>query len=276
MRGRSENPMPRSLLVLLLVLAASAGCATPQQTDSAEGTDGTAPPAGGVPTPTPAAPSATPTSAATPGPAATPTPAASRPGGTGADVKLLTKSERRDSIGYFHVVGEVENLGPQNAEFVKVTGTFYDAADAVVATTSTFTGRGVVPAGQKSPYDLMVEDKDAKIARYKLTVSASPTSKSPAGEGLLEARGVTTNTDAIGYHHVVGEVQNNADRRATFVKVVATFYDAAGTVVGTAFTFTDPSEVPAGGSAPFDLFVDADDVPPIARHALYVEAQALR
>jgi hypothetical protein len=36
-----------------------------------------------------------------------------------------------------------------------------------------------------------------------------------------------------GYFHVVGEVQNNAPESMKFVEITATFYDAAGKVVGT-------------------------------------------
>jgi hypothetical protein len=31
-----------------------------------------------------------------------------------------------DSAGYFHLVGEVENVSPNPVELVKVIGTFYD------------------------------------------------------------------------------------------------------------------------------------------------------
>ena len=45
-----------------------------------------------------------------------------------------------------------------------------------------------------------------------------------------------------------------------FVKVVATFYDEAGQVINTDFTYTDPTDLAAGQSAPFELSVTDEDI----------------
>jgi hypothetical protein len=41
-------------------------------------------------------------------------------------LKILSHNSFIDSAGYFHVVGEVENVSPNPVELVKVIGTFYD------------------------------------------------------------------------------------------------------------------------------------------------------
>ena len=48
--------------------------------------------------------------------------------------------------------------------------------------------------------------------------------------------------DNIGSMHIVGEVLNQAPVTAKFVKIIATFYNANGQVIGTDFTYADPSE----------------------------------
>jgi hypothetical protein len=45
-----------------------------------------------------------------------------------------------------------------------------------------------------------------------------------------------------------------------FVEVVATYYDETGRVIDTGFTYTDPSELAAGQSAPFELTVTDEDI----------------
>jgi hypothetical protein len=46
-------------------------------------------------------------------------------------------------------------------------------------------------------------------------------------------------TDDLGDYHVVGEVKNNSPRDSmNYVKIVSTFYDNTGKVVGTDFTYT--------------------------------------
>lgn len=72
--------------------------------------------------------------------------------------------------------------------------------------------------------------------------------------------GVTSHHDSIGDLKVVGEVQNNGDQPAGFTKITGTVYDATNATVGTGFTFTDPTDVPAHNSAPFSLLLQPEDI----------------
>ncbi len=62
------------------------------------------------------------------------------------------------------------------------------------------------------------------------------------------------------YFYIVGEVLNKAVEGKEFVKISATFYDEGNTVIGTAFTYTDPSEIPPGESSPFKFIINTNDV----------------
>ncbi len=68
-------------------------------------------------------------------------------------------------------------------------------------------------------------------------------------------------TDSIGYLHVVGEIKNNYPSTATFVKIVGTFYDVNNIVVGTQFTYANPSDIGSGQKAPFELILTSASVP---------------
>ena len=65
----------------------------------------------------------------------------------------------------------------------------------------------------------------------------------------------------IGSMHIVGEVLNQAPVTAKFVKIIATFYNANGQVIGTDFTYADPSDLAPGQRAPFDILVSEGSVP---------------
>lgn len=67
-------------------------------------------------------------------------------------------------------------------------------------------------------------------------------------------------TDSIGYFHVVGE-RNNYPATATFVRNVGTFYDINNQVVGTQFTYTNPSDIGSGEKAPFVLILTSASIP---------------
>jgi hypothetical protein len=59
-----------------------------------------------------------------------------------------------------------------------------------------------------------------------------------------------------GYPKIVGEVINNINRSVTYVKIIATFYDSEGVVVGTDFTFagdTTSTPLEPNQTTPFEV-----------------------
>jgi len=88
-------------------------------------------------------------------------------------VNILSHSAQ-ENRGYLHVVGEVENGLSRSIDFVKVTGTFYDASNRVIGTDFTFTDPNTLEAGETAPFDLTfytdaVDPSD--VATYKIRVS---------------------------------------------------------------------------------------------------------
>jgi len=90
-----------------------------------------------------------------------------------------------------------------------------------------------------------------------------PTSDTPLETDAPELEILSHNsfTDSIGYLHVVGEVKNNSPSTANFVKVIGTFYDSNDQVVATDFTYTNPSDISSGGTAPFEITLLSASVP---------------
>ena len=88
--------------------------------------------------------------------------------------KILSSNDFMDSIGYLHVVGEVLNNTPTNAQFVKVTGTFYDTNNQVVATDFTYTNPSDIGSGQKAPFELTLTSASVPVSgidHYNLIAS---------------------------------------------------------------------------------------------------------
>lgn len=69
-----------------------------------------------------------------------------------------------DSIGYLHIVGEVENNTPNLAKFVKVTGTFYNKGNEVVATDFTFTSPQDLAPGDKAPFEIILTSASIRLS----------------------------------------------------------------------------------------------------------------
>lgn len=189
----------------------------------------------------------TPTTAPTATPTTTPTITPE----TTKEPEILSSKSYIDNLGYFNVVGEVKNTLSTNINYVKITATFYDAQEKVIGTDFTYTELDLLKPNQKSAFELSSYPDMIEPASYKLKVSYKETGNEPfAGLTILSH---SAKIGELGYHEIVGEVQNEGTRKSSFVRVVCTYYDANGEVIGTSFTYTDPDEIDAGDSAPFEL-----------------------
>jgi hypothetical protein len=75
-------------------------------------------------------------------------------------------------------------------------------------------------------------------------------------------------------YELVGEIKNRSDEEVTYVKIIATFYDDKGIVIGTDYTYTDPSDLNPGRTAPYSLtigFGDTIDINDIAEAKYHLE-----
>lgn len=191
----------------------------------------------------------TPSSTQTPTPISTsiPTPI---PTQTSEPPEILSHSSYFN-MGYFKVVGEVENTLPNNINFVQIVATFYDDQNKVIGTAFTFTDLDILKPNQKSPFELSSYPEEINPSSYKLQLSYRKTSEEPF-DGL-EILSHNSWIDDLGYYKIVGEVQNNGVRESSFVQVICTYYDDSNNVIGSAFTFTQLDTIYVGSSAPFEL-----------------------
>jgi hypothetical protein len=149
-----------------------------------------------------------------------------------------------------HVVGEVTNGTKGSIWFVKVVGTFYDAASQVVITDSTYTKLDIVGAGEAAPFDLTLLEPPSSIDHYELQLEYATTDSSPVRVDIASHHGSVSDT---GSYHVVGEVRNQNAFTVNFVKVVVTFYNAQHEVIRTEFSNTALDVLSPGQKAPFDV-----------------------
>lgn len=85
------------------------------------------------------------------------------------------------------------------------------------------------------------------------TPALTPTGIPEAAQPKLAILNHYNYIDSSGRLNIVGEVQNNSDTPLELVQIDVTFYDDAGKVIGTDFTFATLDVIPPGGKAPFVL-----------------------
>ena len=89
-------------------------------------------------------------------------------------VTILSHNSYTDSVGYFHVVGKVQNNTPNPAQLVQVTGAFYDINNALVGTQFTHTNPSDISSGAMAAFDLILNSASVPaslIDHYKLDVT---------------------------------------------------------------------------------------------------------
>jgi hypothetical protein len=172
-------------------------------------------------------------------------------GQTNLVIPPSSRSTYRDSIGDLHIVGQVENNFTFPIQFVQITGTVYDSSRQLVSTGNTYTNVDELGPGEKSGFDVLLTNVPSGASNYAVSASYQQASTSkPAALSINVGR---PNIDIIKAYHLLGEVTNQGNNTATFVKVSAVFFDANHKVMDAVDTYTSPSDLQPGQKAPFNL-----------------------
>lgn len=91
--------------------------------------------------------------------------------------------------------------------------------------------------------------------------------KVPTSVALLSQRSYFDGT----LNHIVGEVKNTGVSNVQLVKIVATYYDGAGQIIGSNYGFTTLNILVPGQRSPFDM--TSLPIPNLARYDLAVSAE---
>jgi hypothetical protein len=102
-----------------------------------------------------------------------------------------------------------------------------------------------------------------RIDNYTLTVNREPVIADPSSVAAASVLAIEQDEQRItdfGWYEIVGELVNGGSEATENVKVIATLYGEAGQAIGTDFTYADPSDLPTGQSAPFEITVNDGDL----------------
>lgn len=167
------------------------------------------------------------------------------------------------------VVGEVKNLASGPVSGVSVTATLKNQQGKVIGELTAFSLLDVIPPGGASPF----------FAPFTVgkTTAASVDAKVDASEGGVEGNGFLEIAEDAGgivgpLYEVTGVARNRHSQPVRFPKVVATFYDGSGRIIGAAFSYLESDVLKPGESAPFRMVLQ-ERHEQVARYALLTEAR---
>jgi hypothetical protein len=171
-------------------------------------------------TPPPTRPLSTPTN--TPTPTSTPTPLPVR--------VLPNHTHYVDGQGTLHVVGEVENGSGQDVSQVGIGVQLLEDGGDVVGTGLSYAALGRVPAGEKTCFDVAIEEA-AGWASYAFEAPTYvPVEGAAPDLTVLNDRG--DYLAPLGWYLIDGEVRNDHGAAVGGVTAVGTVYHPTGSVLG--------------------------------------------
>jgi len=205
------------------------------------------------------------------------------------NIKVLSYSWYIDSLGYFIVVGEVQNTGSNTIDSVVLSGIVYTKDGEVQAYSSGGAFVNQLIPQQKAPFYIEFSPQDSVtgdlswlsigVDNIDFTVNqAEATSNYQYPD--LTVQSSSGGVDAEGVYWVSGSVQNSGDQTATTVRVIGTFYNASGTVIALGYTnaLTPTSLAPSNTASfkvgAFDLNqTNAPSIQKIASYTLLIQTE---
>jgi hypothetical protein len=164
---------------------------------------------------------------------------------------------------YLVIVGEVQNVGPNILEFIRLQGVVYTTdGEAQAVSFRAAYGEQILPQ-QKAPFKMYITGDNSfsgdlnwlsiGIDRVEfLTVEANVTEDYQYQD--LEITSSTNYISSEDLYTVSGNLRNTGNQAAGRLWVVATFYNASGTVVANGFTeYLDPDSLPPGQTTTFTV-----------------------
>lgn len=172
------------------------------------------------------------------------------------------------------ILGEVTNQGEYPVENIQVEVALFDAAGQMMRQVTAWVVAGIIPAGEKAPFGVLVEGMISPVAYPVAAVISGRTTLDFGTRTLDLAVGPVTATIEEGRVMLSGEVENMGEFAAADLTLITTFYNTQGHVVGY-HQLILPEPLLAGASAPFSL----DITPPggqVASYHLMAQGQIIQ
>jgi hypothetical protein len=101
-------------------------------------------------------------------------------------------------------------------------------------------------------------DSDSNITDTGTNITDTGTNSSSIGSEIV-LLSQKLKKASFGSRSLIGQVKNIGPETADYVAVHLTTYNKDGEVIGTAFTYAEPSTLKAGQKSTFEIFADTDD-----------------
>jgi hypothetical protein len=185
---------------------------------------------------------------------------------------LPTHSGYINDLGFYYVVGEVENIGDTPVGDIKVNATFYDVKGDFVANGTGNAKLDVILPGRKAPFviTLYSGELSLQVHNYSLSLTAfSSVENKPLG---LEILSNSSSFEPPQVFRVNGTIKNIGTRDTFFVRVIATFYNETGNAIEAMLNYSAPSSISSGDTASFEILLNGTTAAKVHHYVLEAES----
>jgi hypothetical protein len=176
-----------------------------------------------------------------------------------------------DNIDYLHIVGDVQNGTDDDLQFVEITVNIFDSGGQLLATDFTYTPLGNLPAGEKTCFDISLEEP-TNWDHYEFEALTYWTTGRPLPNlSLLNDSGAYD--EALGWYELTGQVRNDHGSRVEDIMPVGTLYNATGQVIGCEFTYIDSTHLGPDQESAFEITFSGRDYSDVTSYRIQVDGE---
>jgi len=189
-----------------------------------------------------------------------------------AEVTILNDKKYVGDDDSVHIVGEIQNNLDVPLRQIQVFVTLYDSSNNIISTKETSSLVNTIMPTMKSPFDLILTEKNLKQAdSYELDFDyqvSAPKSQ------VIDITSSEISRDSHNNLMITGTVANNGETTANTISVVATLYDKDGNVAAVSKTHPEPDYLRSDDEAFFLVSVpDKSQTTEIQDYSLLAESE---
>jgi hypothetical protein len=179
------------------------------------------------------------------------------------NVEVLSYSWYVSNLNTFVVVGEVQNIGPSNIEYIALSGTVNSLEDEDQAWATCVAYSNEILPQQKVPFVMYFFSENSHSRAFswdlgdlnnvEFSVIVSNETENYQYP-CLEIVNASSKIETDGNFTVTGNVVNTGTESSGKLWVVASFYNSTGDIIATGFSdYLSPESLPAGESTEFTV-----------------------
>jgi hypothetical protein len=203
------------------------------------------------------------------------------------NAEVLSYSWYGSQFGYFIVVGEVQNVGPNIIDYIYLGGIIYTTDEQAQAVSYTKVFSSQILPQQKAPFRMYFFPENSYTGDFSwLSIGIDHVEFGVVGANEtdtyqyqnLEIANSMSYIDSYGLYTVTGSIRNTGNQATGRVWVVATFYNVSGNVIAVGYTnYLTPNSILPDQTTSFTV-TPLDSTPQLANqitnYALIIQTES--